>query len=364
MKTAYLISAAWCLSVVVIGGRPASAEEARAALVITAPLSRQVVQRDGRNSADLPIRGTVTGGVDVIEAKADVAEGGTGGQGTAWTVVGRDVSAGGDFTGRLHLEAGGWYKITVRATKGGQVVGEAVVDKSGVGEVFITAGQSNSANFGTPKQTAKDDRVVYFDGKLFVPAQDPIPGGCGGGGSPWSIAGDLLAKSQGVPVCFRSASLNWTEVKSWLPPDTALYKNLVQCVKPFGPHGVRAVLWHQGESDTLVSTPAAAYCERVKTIIDTLSQDAGYEIPWLVAQASFHPGSSEPQQKEVAQGQRMLWEKKVAQPGPNTDELRGAEFRSDGVHFNDKGLHKHGELWAEKIAVWLAAKSAAGRSAK
>ena len=76
---------------------------------------------------------------------------------------------------------------------------------------FITAGQSNSANHGKPRQKAKDDRVVYYNGKSFVPAKDPIPGGSGSGGSVWPILGDHIVKSQQVPVCFSSASLTWSE---------------------------------------------------------------------------------------------------------------------------------------------------------
>jgi len=151
----------------------------------------------------------------------------------------------------------------------------------------VTAGQSNSANFGTPKRRAEDNRGVYFDGKSYLPAQDPIPGGCGGGGSPWVILGDLIASDEGVPVCFRSASLTWTEVKSWLPPDNGLYKNLVKCVKPFGPNGVRAVLWHQGESDTQrmawekkVAWEGPVTDDRVR-LTDWLSWRAGYSLLWL-----------------------------------------------------------------------------------
>ena len=353
MKNPFLNPAWLSLTAFLAGSWPTSAESVRVALTITAPITRQVIQRDGKNGADVIVRGTVTSASDAIEASAELVQGATSGKGTDWVEIAKGGSTGGEFNGKIRLSAGGWYKISVRVRKGGQIVAEASIDKAGIGEVFVTAGQSNSANFGTPKQTAQDDRVVYFDGKSFLPAQDPIPGGCGGGGSPWSIMGDLVAKSQGVPVCFRSASLTWTEVKNWMPPDTQLYKNLAQCVKAFGPGGVRAVLWHQGESDTLVSTSAATYCERLQAVIEALNKDCEYPLPWVVAKASFHPGSQPPQQKEVALGQQMLWDKKISLPGPNTDELLGDTYRSDGVHFNDKGLHKHGQLWAEKISAWL-----------
>jgi hypothetical protein len=230
-----------------------------------------------------------------------------------------------------------------------EVVADAAIDKIGVGEVFVTAGQSNSANFGNPRQKANDERVVYSDGKAYVAASDPIPGGCGDGGSPWPMLGDLIVESQGVPVCFRSASLTWTEVRNWMPPDSDLYRNLVKCVRSFGIDGVRAVLWHQGESDTLAKTPAATYAERLTTITEAVNRDCGYQVPWFVAQASFHVGSKDPEQKEVAKGQRMLWEKKVAFKGAITDDLLGATYRSDGVHFNQAGLDAHARRWFDAL---------------
>ncbi len=38
-----------------------------------------------------------------------------------------------------------------------------------------------------------------------------------------------------------------------------LYDNLVKCVGEFEKNGVCAVLWHQGESDSLDKTPAETY---------------------------------------------------------------------------------------------------------
>ncbi len=350
-----LIAAATCIQ----------AQDANASLTLTSPISRQVFQRGKADQADILIEGAIGEKADVIEAKADLVLGARRGAPVVWLAVssqGQEVQ--GKFSGRLTLPAGGWYQVTVRARAGTRVFAEQAVDKVGVGEVFVTAGQSNSANFGNPPQAAQDDRVVYFDGKGYVQARDPIPGGCGGGGSPWALLGDLIAASQQVPVCFRSASLNWTEVAAWLPPDTELYKNLAACVKVFGKDGVRSVLWHQGESDTLVKTSAETYCERVKTIVETLNKEIGYQLPWHVAQASFHPGSQAPAQKQVAKGQQLLWAKKICRPGPITDDLLGPEYRHDGVHFNQKGLAKHAERWFVALSATFKWKTSAAKKGK
>ena len=322
-------------------------------MVLDSQLERQVFQRNAQEWAAVKVAGAVPADATLVEARAEL-EAGLRGKATGWTVVAQgEQIKNGKFSGSLKLATGGWYSLKVRfrkSTDDQTALGESSVGQVGVGDVFITAGQSNSANFGNPPQEAQDDRVVYFDGKGFVHAKDPIPGGCGGGGSPWALLGDRIAASQQVPVCFRSASLTWTEVKNWLPPDTDLYKNLLACVKVFGKDGVRAVLWHQGESDTLVKTSAETYCDRIKTIVETLSKDAGYEVPWFVAQASFHPGSQAPEQEWVAKGQQMLWTKGICHQGPITDDLLGTEYRHDGVHFNQKGLAKHAERWFDALS--------------
>jgi len=327
-------------------------------IIVNAPLELQVSQRDTSNQAEVVIAGVMKPAVDVIEAKAELADGIKTGEAVGWTTIAnREDFAGGKFSGKLTLKAGGWYVITVRGRVGEDVVAETVVSKVGVGEVFVTAGQSNSANFGHPKQTAKDDRVVYFRGKGagkgFVPAKDPIPGGCGRGGSPWSILGDLIVESQQVPVCFRSATPTWAAVEKWMPgvqhKSFKLYNTLLGRVGEFPKDGIRAILWHQGESDSSAKTPAETYRDRLKTIIETLNKDLGYDVTWFVAQASYRLKAEAADQAEVAKGQQLLWKESIAKRGPNTDEL-GPEYRIGGVHFNQKGLTAHAERWFKALA--------------
>ena len=138
-------TAFWCT--VLSSG--ASAEDQNI-LAVTSPIELQVTQRNQNNQADIIIAGTIADKVDLVEAKAELPAGKTNGKAVAWTTIAtRQQFADGKFSGKLTLEAGGWYTISIRARSGEQVSANSRVDKVGVGEVFITAGQSNSANHGT-----------------------------------------------------------------------------------------------------------------------------------------------------------------------------------------------------------------------
>ncbi len=321
-----------------------------AALSLSTPTECQVFQRARLESGAILIVCTPPDGVDGLEARLSLASPAYAGKATDWTPLSLQQGPSGVVSGELPALPGGWYRLEVRAMKGRDVLAQGVVGKVGVGEVFVTAGQSNSANFGQKRQSARDDRVVYFDGKSFVQARDPIPGGFGGGGSPWALLGDLLVQRWKVPVAFRSATLTYTPVAMWLPDAKhKQYATLVERVKQFGPRGVRAVLWHQGESDSLAKTTAEQYRDRLSTVIRSMRKDIGYDVDWFVAQASFHPGSTREREAPVAEGQKLLWESKICLPGPVTDDLLGKANRHDGVHFSEAGLKIHAQRWADAI---------------
>jgi hypothetical protein len=61
------------------------------------------------------------------------------------------IDGRGMFSATLRLAAG-WYRIEAATAARGVALGRDAVEPVGVGEVFVTAGQSNSANHGLPRQ--------------------------------------------------------------------------------------------------------------------------------------------------------------------------------------------------------------------
>src|SRR5262245_59354504 len=68
------------------------------------------------------------------------------------------------FRGELNLPAGGWYRLELRALRQNAQVASVAVEHVGVGEIFVIAGQSNSANYGEEEQNPKTGLVAAFDG--------------------------------------------------------------------------------------------------------------------------------------------------------------------------------------------------------
>ena len=324
-------------------------------LELSSPLVMQVYQRDKQEQAAVRIEGGAPAGATIVEAKADLSADATRGKSADWTTIAKDGQIkDGQFAGQCVLATGGWYTIVARARRNGEIVAQTQVEMVGVGDVFITAGQSNSANAGEPPQRAESDRVVYFDGRSSVPARDPIPGSFGEGGSPWSILGDMLTRTTQAPVCFRSTSLHWAPVREWLPNAQSqwpFYKTLVERTKWFGPHGVRAVLWHQGEDDASAKTSAEQYAKELGTVIESMRKDVGYPVDWFVAAASYCQSGDVEAEQEVVRGQKLLWTRGVTFRGPDTNDLLRGYRARDGGHFGPLGLRTHAERWYAELSA-------------
>ncbi|MGE5294813.1 MAG: sialate O-acetylesterase, partial [Solirubrobacterales bacterium] len=138
-----------------------------------------------------------------------------------------------------------------------------------------------------------------------------------------------------------------------------LFGKLSSRLTALGPHGCRAILWHQGESDAGQARsgyPAdrqitgEQYTAFMTKVILASRESAGWDVPWVVAMATYH-SESDPADEEFRSAQVAVWKEGLAIEGPDTDALR-ATYR-DGVHFNPAGLQRHGQLWAERVSAWL-----------
>lgn len=353
---------------------------------VSSPLDYQVFQRQSRLRGSIVVRGHVSAQADSVEMRV-LGKSLLGPFPGKWKKISLDGKTG-DFDVKLVAVAGGYYEVDVRAMAGSREVAQVTVPHVGVGEVFVVAGQSNSTNYGEVRQTTATGMVSTFSGEAWRLANDPQPGvqDKSTKGSFVPAFGDALYRKYGVPIGVAPVGHGSTSVRQWLPKgepvevmptkesfvvrrkdgvlvsDGALFDGMMKRINELdgqlGAHGFRAVLWHQGESDSHQPAghdiSAATYGRMLRQVILATRKQAGWEIPWFVAEASYH-SPEDVSCPPIRAAQRSLWESGVALEGPDTDTLT-MQYRQNngkGVHFNDAGLKAHGALWARAVEVYL-----------
>lgn len=374
------------------------AHVASAQLTVTFPATRAVFQRDNANQSTLYIGGTFSDCFDQIEARLvpRVADQGTP---TGWRVI-KTNPVGGQFYGTM-VVTGGWYDLQVRGVLDGTITGTSTVERVGIGEVFLVAGQSNATGGdGLPNGPgATDDRVNSVNFQNFNPnngtiqpyssVQLPCPefvhldaevktAPFGNYAWCWGIFGDSLARKLNVPVLIfnagwaGSAMFNWQESIDPNVTTVSYFGTPYPAGLPFGhlrlalnyyiaQQGYRAVLWHHGEADNFIENSREGYRNGLRSIIQASRSLSGKaDLAWVVARAS----------RFTKDGNSRLWQPVIdAQndviglngndpnlvlpsvfPGPQTDPLEGGAFRtSDNIHFTGNGLVVLAQLWATNL---------------
>jgi hypothetical protein len=179
------------------------------------------------------------------------------------------------------------------------------------------------------------------------------------GGSPWPKFGDLLQRSLGVPVAIASVGHGNSSIFDWQPGaepggrgiGKALYPALRDRLESLGP--VRAVLWHQGETDAREAVGEDEYVDAFIRLRTGLRDDTGLDPPWVVANATFLTENTADAMEPIRRAQQRLWAEGLALRGPDTDQLQGALRKWDRVHFSRSGLGVHAELWYSLVWAQL-----------
>ncbi|MFN0205810.1 MAG: alpha-L-fucosidase [Planctomycetota bacterium] len=324
-------------------------EEIRVPAVhIYSPLDYQVFQRNQLNSGVVRVSGRVPPQCTAVLVRLFNFEG------TSLASEQMLAPVLGTFATMITVPAGGWYRAEIIVKSGDNIIAQESVAHFGVGEVFVGAGQSNSTNSGGDGKLDTTTKMVSaFSGSKWQIANDPQPGvhDQSNGGSFWPAFGDAMFDKYRVPIGIAVTGHGGTSIRQW-QRNGELYQWFTNRLLQFGPHGVRAVLWHQGESD--VSMTAEQYATGLAQIIKDCRETAGWEVPWFVARVSYH-SPAKPSHESTRAAHKLLWDSGLAFEGPDTDILGGdnRDAGGKGIHFSIKGLTAHGKMWAEKVSIVL-----------
>ncbi|MFN8348734.1 MAG: sialate O-acetylesterase [Spirosomataceae bacterium] len=343
-------------------------------VTVSFPTSRIVFQRSIANTASFTVSGAYQSGIpDRVEAALEPVSPGMGTT-TDWQLV-EQYPVGGVFSGTVSA-TGGWYTLKVRVIRNGLVSETAEVDRVGIGEVFVVAGQSNARgiqNYGAPPAT--DDRVNCFNylNAGFDPNEFPEPSFShlnadsyiapyGFSAWSWGILGDLLVARLNVPVLFYNAALEGTTSRSWRESTVGSatnpyiggsymnrlpYSQLRISLQQYASlTGIRAILWQQGESDTQFEVPESEIVANLQQVIGQSRSDAGHNLSWVMARVSYNTLTS----SSVINAQNTVINSVPNMfAGPFTDGIQIP--RPDGVHLQNNGLKTLAEVWDASLTA-------------
>ncbi|OQX06754.1 MAG: hypothetical protein BWK80_50345, partial [Desulfobacteraceae bacterium IS3] len=250
------------------------------------PADYQLYPREADNSAVVSILGTIaTAGYDSVKAKVyKVYDDGRPSelmqpvQEKALTYSGGKA----DFSLDFNIYAGlVEYKVEIYAVKGGTEILHKTINNVVCGDVFLIYGQSNAVGWSSIPEQSK--WVRSFGTSVYSSSVDPAASQTG---TSWGIAqgltrnsylsagwgvylGKMISDAYKIPVCIINGAVGGKPISSFLryeaDPDswvTAYGRMLYRAEKAGVKDKVKAILWHQGESDTASSSLYPVYADK------------------------------------------------------------------------------------------------------
>ncbi len=261
-----------------------------------------------------------------------------------WTSYSNTILTPAVINGRFLIEIddvpSGWYKLSLRVKDNtGTVKATNEVSKVGIGDVFFIAGQSNAEgtsevggyNKGSDGSVETElSGFTYWDAVnsvngAFDDQTGSLPSSCvitkltkdtkiaptGENAWCWGALGYLIANNEEVPVLFFNGARGGTPSRAWAEssesttspnpwlecyvsggdyPDDLPYFNLRNGLSTYAnTFGIRAVLWHQGETDTHFFYSSSCYNvydydDNLNDLIDNTRADfKESDLAWVVS---------------------------------------------------------------------------------
>lgn len=218
--------------------------------------------------------------------------------------------------------------------------------------ICLTFGQSNAANYGNGTYNCKNEVYNYYKGDLYV-AKEPLLGADGSGCSVWTRVADMLIDS-GLfkKVIIVPCAIGSTSVNCWA--EGYCSKKLKETLDNLKKDNIKIthIFWDQGETDNVDNTSKDEYKIRLKEVIK-IFRDRNLNAPFFSTITGYFPYANTNQygiDTDITTAQNeVITEIKNVQRGPNTDSINLAYYRSDGVHFTEKGLDRLAQEWYKKI---------------
>lgn len=221
-------------------------------------------------------------------------------------------------------------------------------------DLILLVGQSNMAGRGTLTEADRvpDPRVYTLDrADRWVNQGQPIhfDKPVAGAGIGFYFGKQLADANPGVTVGLIPCAVGGTSVKLW-QPGQKLYEDALKRAKIAQKSGrLKAILWHQGESDSGKQESVDAYAALLKTTLESFRKDLNApNVPIILGElGEFGFVNKEgtptlkPKINEIMHA--------VAAEIPNTTVVsaKGLTDRGDKLHFSTEALQEFGKRYFE-----------------
>lgn len=263
------------------------------------------------------------------------------------------TGAAGSFSGTLAGLSAGAGALVVRLKD--DTSKSVTLSHFGIGDVYIIAGQSNAVGIGASNQSyAGTFAGVYRNSYVWQNLTDPVDSATNQidtvsldtdpapAGSYWPLLATQIISGASVPVAFIPCAKGATKISEWQPganheDRSTLYGSMIYRARQM-PNGIKAVLWHQGESDATINgfTGRAAYNAYLDTLANAIMDDLG--VPLVAAKIHKWDGAPSTTQENVDEIHAAIDDAITDNPnvlaGPNFDSPTRV---TSGLHFSTAG---------------------------
>lgn len=199
-----------------------------------------------------------------------------------WNITLEEVPAGGLYRIETCLHSGEDFRMELG------IRGD-MIHHIGVGDLYVVAGQSNSAGYGRDPIYDPPELGIHLyrnNGQWDI-ASHPMNESTNTvheenreeinpGHSPYLSFARLLKRELGYPIGLIQSALGGTVLSAWNPEeDGYLYRSMMKSIKACGGK-IKGMLWYQGCSDALKGL-ADTYLDRFKKMVNSLRKELNDE---------------------------------------------------------------------------------------
>lgn len=170
--------------------------------------------------------------------------------------------------------------------------------------------------------------------------------------SPAASFADCYAKHFDAPVGLIPCADGGTGIEEWMPGEL-LFDHAV-CMTKLAQRTstLKAIIWHQGESDCLADETVDAYARRFLTLMTALRKEVG-NVPVVIGELHPQVGGGYPTCGRQLRLNTILHELAATLPDCAIASVEGLALKPDGLHFDSVSCRELGRRYFQQYLTLL-----------